>query len=91
MNKARRKLIKNIIDDTEKIIGGGYGEIEHLRERLEDVLLDEEYAFDSMPENLQYSMRGEESQEAIDLMTEAIEKFEEEDLEEVVDLLTSIY
>ena len=91
MNKARRKLIQNIIDGTEKIISGGQGDVEHLRERLEDVLLDEEYAFDSMPENLQYSMRGEESQEAIDLMTEAIEKFEEEDLEEVVDLLTSIY
>ena len=91
MNKARRKLIKNIIADTEKIINGEHGNIDNLVERLEDVLADEQCAFDCMPENLQYSMRGEESQEAIDLMEEAMEKFEEEDLEEVVDLLSYIY
>lgn len=91
MNKVRRKLIKNIIADTEKIINGEHGNIDNLVERLEDVLTDEQCAFDCMPENLQYSIRGEESQEAIDLMTEAMEKFEEEDLEEVVDLLSYIY
>lgn len=91
MNKARRKIIQNIVNDTEKIINGNPGDIEKLMERLQDVLLDEECAFDSMPENLQYSMRGEESQEAIDLMEEAMEKFEEENLEEVVDLLSYIY
>ena len=30
-----------------------------------------------MPENLQYSMRGEESQEAIDYMSEAVSNIEE--------------
>ena len=41
--------------------------------------------FDNMPENLQYSMRGEESQEAIDCMSEAISN-----LEEAIDQLNEI-
>jgi len=62
MNNARRIKIKKIIKDIETI-----------KNDLQDVLSDEEFAFDSMPENLQSSSRGEESQEAIDYMNEAIE------------------
>ena len=39
--------------------------------------MNEELAFDNMPENLQYSMRGEESQEAIDVMSSAVESLDE--------------
>lgn len=62
MNKERRKKIANIITEIEKI-----------KSSLECVLFDEQMAFDSMPENLQYSMRGEESQEAIDCMEGAVD------------------
>jgi hypothetical protein len=62
MNNARRIKIKKIIKDIETI-----------KNDLQDILSDEEFAFDSMPENLQYSSRGEESQEAIDYMNEAMD------------------
>lgn len=74
MNKERRIRLKEIIDNIEKIKG-----------KLRDVLNDEENAFDNMPENLQSSMRGEESQEAIDYMEEAVDI-----LEEVIEQLNSI-
>ena len=44
---------------------------------LEDIKNDEEDAFFNMPENLQGSMRGMESEEAIDSLEEAIEYLED--------------
>lgn len=66
MNKQRRSKISNIITELESI-----------KSRLDSVLSNEQFAFDNMPENLQYSMRGEESQEAIDCMEEAVNNLEE--------------
>ena len=66
MNKERRTKISKIIND-----------IENIKTNLQDVLSDEEFAFDNMPENLQSSMRGEESEEAIECMNEAIDALDE--------------
>ena len=74
MNKQRRNEISSIMT-----------ELEVLKSRLESVHMEEEMVFDNMPENLQYSMRGEESQEAIDCMSEAISN-----LEEAIDQLNEI-
>ena len=65
MNKQRRKLI----NDNIKLL-------ETAKNNLVIVLYDEENYFDNMPENLQGSLRGEESEEAIDVITEAIELLE---------------
>ena len=74
MNKIRRKQIENIIK-----------EIGDLKNKLDMVLIEEEMVFDNMPENLQYSMRGEESQEAIEHMQEAVNSLENaiNELEEI--------
>lgn len=74
MNKDRRNKIQQIIDNINLV-----------KSELQNVLDDEEFAFDSMPENLQYSIRGEESQEAIGYMNEAIEC-----LDNVIETLESI-
>lgn len=74
MNKQRRTEIANIVT-----------ELEILKERLDKVLSEEQDVFDNMPENLQYSMRGEESQEAIDNMDGAMS-----DLENVISQLEDI-
>lgn len=44
---------------------------------LEDIKWDEEDYFDNMPENLQGSMRGCESEEAIDNMYQALDELNE--------------
>ena len=74
MNKERRTKISNIIK-----------EIENIKDKLQDVLNEEESVFDNMPENLQCSMRGEESEESIDYMNEAIDALDNavEQLEEI--------
>lgn len=74
MNKDRRKSIS----DNIKLL-------ENIKSKLEDILSDEEMYFDNMPENLQGSIRGEESENAIDALNEAIEN-----LDSVIDSLNEI-
>lgn len=62
MNKQRRKSIHEIILRIEKCA-----------ELLEDVMNEEQEAFDNMPEGLANSERGMASELAIDLLSEAID------------------
>lgn len=66
MNKTRRNDIYNVIT-----------RIEMAKNALQALLDEEQDSFDNMPENLQGSMRGMESEESIDTMSEAIESLEE--------------
>lgn len=66
MNKQRRTKLAEILNKIEKI-----------KSELYDVLIEEEIAFDNMPENLQCSMRGEDSEEAIEYMENAIANLSE--------------
>lgn len=62
MNNKRRQLIKNAIELIEKG-----------KNILQQVLDDEEMAFDNLSEGLQQTMRGEEMQENIDILNDVIE------------------
>lgn len=68
MNKVRRKKIQKAINILEID-----NDIDQALAILEDVLYDEEDAYDNIPENLQSSWRAEESEEAIDSLNDAIE------------------
>lgn len=74
MNKNRRKEIYKIIE-----------RLNDLKSDLESIRDDEQDYFDNMPENLQGSIRGEESEEYIEYMEEAIEALNSsiEQLEEI--------
>lgn len=76
MNNQRRKELNNIAAAMENV-HVDIEELERIKSDIEMVLMDEEMAFESMPENLQYSMRGEASQEAQDNMNEAIDLIDE--------------
>lgn len=78
MNNQRRKELANIVIAMESVcMPVDIEELEGIKSDIEMVLMDEEMAFDSMPEGLQYSMRGEASQEAQDNMNEAIDLIDE--------------
>lgn len=78
MNNQRRKELNNIAAAMENVSTPvDIEELEGIKSDIEMVLMDEEMAFESMPENLQYSMRGEASQEAQDNMNEAIDAIDE--------------
>ena len=75
MNNSRRKKIASVISALENI--AGYDSINSIRNEIENILWEEEDAYDNMPENLQYSMRGEASSEAIDSLQDAVDALEE--------------
>lgn len=66
MNKTRRQQLKELVEG-----------INIIKNQLESILFDEEMYFDMMPENLQGSVNGMNSEESIDKMNEAIESIEE--------------
>ena len=62
MNNERRKQLRELIKKVEILKG-----------ELERIESDEEFAYDNMPENLQSTLSGTNSEEAIEKMNEAIE------------------
>ena len=74
MNKQRRQKIRDIRKD-----------IENCKENLQKILDEEQDYFDNMPENLQGSIKGTDSEDAIDTMESCIE-----DLENIINVLTEI-
>ena len=78
MNNQRRRELANIITTMESVcMPIDIADLEGIKSDIEFVLMDEEMAFESMPENLQGSYRGEMSQEAQDNMNEAIDLIDE--------------
>lgn len=75
MNKSRRQQLKEWIKRMDAI-----------KSELESICSDEEECFDGMPENLQGSSNGMNSEEAIDKMNDAISYIEEavEAIEEIL-------
>lgn len=74
MNNQRRRELNNIAGKIGAIcIPVNITRLDFIKSDIEMVLMDEEMAFESMPENLQYSYRGVMSQEAQDNMNEAID------------------
>ena len=73
MNKQRRKELTNIASTMESIcMPVNIGELEGIKSNIEMVLMDEEMAFENMPEGIQMSYRGEMSEEAQSNMDDAI-------------------
>jgi flagellar biosynthesis chaperone FliJ len=62
MNNQRRKEIKNVICKLETV-----------KEEINRILDDEQDYYDNMPENLQNSIRGMDSDEAISNLNDAMD------------------
>ena len=74
MNKTRRKQLMELIR-----------KIELLKDELDNIKSDEEYTFDNMPESLQSSPNGQDSEYAIDQMEDALDV-----MDEVIDAIERI-
>ncbi len=78
MNKQRRKQLNNIAARIGRIVVPvDIDELESIKSEIEDVLWDEQMAFDNMPESLQDSMQGEMSQDAQSNMEDAISRIDD--------------
>ena len=78
MNNQRRKQLNNIAVRIGRFtVPVDIDELESIKSEIEDVLWDEQMAFDNMPESLQDSMRGEMSQDAQSNMEDASSRIED--------------
>ena len=75
MNNKRRRDLSNVIDELNLVTNKD--DLAMCISMLEDLKSEEEDFYDNAPENLQYSMRYEMSQEAIDNMEEALNCLEQ--------------
>lgn len=75
MNKARRKELSAVIRALNTI--QDKDDLYSCISTLEDIKSEEESYYDNIPENLQYSQRAENSEEAIDNMDEALDLLNE--------------
>lgn len=77
MNNTRRKRIKEAIRMlNEGFKLNDYDAIDYGRDIISNVLDDERYSYDNIPESLQYSDRAERSYEAIELLEESYSMIE---------------
>lgn len=77
MNKARRKELSEVIRKLN--IAKDRDDLYSIINELDSIKDDEQDYYDNIPENLQYSQRAEDSEQAID------------NLEEALDLLNEVY
>lgn len=66
MNRDRRDKLSDILVDLEAA-----------KSDLEEIIDEEQEAFDNLPDNLQCSSRGEEMESGLDELRESFEKLEE--------------
>ncbi|HEX9082938.1 MAG TPA: hypothetical protein VF768_11710 [Holophagaceae bacterium] len=76
MNNPRRKKVRQIRE-----------ELDGLRSRLEELVQEEQGAYDAMPEGLQSSEKGEKAAEAVSALEDALSNVETavDDLERAVE------
>lgn len=75
MNKARRKELYALIRMLKRVQFND--DIDDCINTLDNIKYDEEYAYNSIPENLQYSYRAEASEAAIEHMGDAFDALNE--------------
>ena len=75
MNRERRKQLRQ-----------WNKKVEVLKDELESILWDEQEYYDNIPENLQYSVRAEDSQCAIDCIENVLDVMAEviDDVEDLI-------
>ena len=87
MNRERRKQIEEVISKLESL----QGEIELMKDDIQEIADMEQGYLDNMTESLQYSSNAEISSEAIDNLGYAIEEIEnvENAIQEAISYLES--
>ena len=87
MNRERRKQIEEVISKLESL----QGEIELMKDDIQEIADMEQGYLDNMPESLQNSSNFERSSEAIDDLGYAIEEIEnlENSIQEAISYLES--
>ena len=86
MNKIRRKSLRTILGQMDELSTV----LETVKEALQDVLNEEQEAYDNLPEGLQESDRGQQMQEYIDALEGVVDSLGELDIEDLYGTIEEI-
>jgi len=84
MNNQRRKQIATLVEDIDSRLSELLSEF---TERAQEILDEEQEAFDALPESIQDGERGQAMQEAISNLEDAVGALENMDASEITDAL----
>lgn len=79
MNRIRRKSLKDILGQMDELSTV----LETVKEALQDVLNEEQEAYDNLPEGLQEADRGQQMQEYIETLEGVVDSLGELDIEDL--------
>lgn len=77
MNRIRRKSLRAILGQMDELSTV----LETVKEALQDVLNEEQEAYDNLPEGLQEADRGQQMQECIEALEGVVDSLGELDIE----------
>lgn len=86
MNRIRRKSLRAILGQMDELSTV----LETVKEALQDVLNEEQEAYDNLPEGLQESDRGQQMQEYIDALEGVVDSLGELDIEDLYGTIEEI-
>ena len=86
MNRSRRKSLRTILGQMDELSTV----LETVKEALQDVLNEEQEAYDNLPEGLQESDRGQQMQEYIDALEGVVDSLGELDIEDLYGTIEEI-
>ena len=86
MNRIRRKSLRTILGQMDELSTV----LETVKEALQDVLNEEQEAYDNLPEGLQESDRGQQMQEHIDALEGVVDSLGELDIEDLYGTIEEI-
>lgn len=86
MNGIRRKSLRTILGQMDELSTV----LETVKEALQDVLNEEQEAYDNLPEGLQESDRGQQMQEYIDALEGVVDSLGELDIEDLYGTIEEI-
>lgn len=86
MNRIRRKSLKAILGQMDELSTV----LETVKEALQDVLNEEQEAYDNLPERLQEADRGQQMQEYIETLEGVVDSLGELDIEDLYETVEEI-
>ncbi len=86
MNKERRSEIKKANNKLKLVTEL----LESYKNSIEDIQMDEEFAFDNLPESFQDGLKGDAMQDAIDELEDTVDKINNmiKEIEDIKDSLS---
>lgn len=86
MNRIRRRSLKAILGQLDELSTV----LETVKEALQDVLNEEQEAYDNLPEGLQEADRGQQMQECIEALEGVVDSLGELDVEDLYGTIEEI-